>query len=171
MSRTIYLLRHGIAGPPPPGMGDGDRRLTPDGERKMHRIAIGLKRLGIAPDAVLSSPLRRAEETAALVAAILVPDVPVEIYPCLAPGHAAGDVLSGLHRYRGAQHLLLVGHQPDLGELASHLLTGSSGVVALDFKKGGAAAIAVASLPPRAAGVLLWFMAPKQLRAIGRGKR
>jgi phosphohistidine phosphatase len=171
MSRTIYLLRHGIAGPPPPGMGDGDRRLTPEGERKLHRIAMGLKRLGIVPDAVLSSPLLRAQETAALVVAVLAPEVSVEIYPRLAPGHAPADVLSGLQRYRGATHLMLVGHQPDLGQLASHLLTGSSADVALDFKKGGAAAIAVASLPPRAAGVLLWFMTPQQLRAIARGKR
>lgn len=171
MSRTIYLMRHGIAGPPPAGMGDPDRRLTPDGERKMHGIAIGLKRLGIVPDAVLSSPLRRAEETAALVAAVLAPDVAVEIHLRLAPGHAPADVISGLHRYRAAQHLLLVGHQPDLGQLASHLLTGSSGLLGLDFKKGGTAAIEVTSLPPRSAGALLWFLTPKQLRAVGRGKR
>ena len=167
MSWIIYLVRHGIAGPPPPGMSDGDRSLTPEGERRMRRVAAGLKRLGIVPDVVLSSPLRRAEETAAVVVGALAPRMAVEIYPRLAPGHAAAEVLSGLHHYRAARALMLVGHQPDLGQLASHLMTGSSSLAPLAFKKGGVAAIQVTSLPPRAAGSLAWFMTPKQLRAIG----
>ncbi len=165
---TIYLVRHGIAGPPPPGMSDGDRHLTPDGERRMRRVAAGLKRLGVTPGVVLSSPLRRAEETAAVLVGTLVPRLAVEIYPRLAPGHTAAEVLSGLHHHRGTHELMLVGHQPDLGQLASHLLTGSSSLAPLPLKKGGVAAIQVTSLPPRAVGALLWFLTPKQLRAIGR---
>jgi phosphohistidine phosphatase len=171
MSCTIYLVRHGIAGPPPAGMSDGDRRLTAEGERKMRRAALGLKRLAVAPDVVLSSPLTRAERTAALVIEALAPDLPLEIYAPLAPGHSAAEILHGLHPYRAARQLMLVGHQPGMGELASHLLTASSQVVPLEFKKGGVAAIGVGGLPPRAAGVLEWLMTPKQLRAIGRAKR
>ena len=168
MSCTIYLVRHAIAGVAPAGMSDADRCLTRDGERKMRRAAIGLKRLGVRPDVLLSSPLRRAEETAAVVASVLAPDLPVEIYPSLAPGHDAVDVLKGLHAYRAARALILVGHQPDLGQLASHLLTGSTTLAQLPFKKGGVAAVQVASLPPRGTGSLLWFMTPKQLRTIER---
>jgi phosphohistidine phosphatase SixA len=61
---------------------------------------------------------------------------------------------------------MLVGHQPGLGELASQLLTGATSVVPLPFKKGGVAAIEVAALPPRTPGTLLWFVTPKQLRAM-----
>jgi phosphohistidine phosphatase len=171
MSCRIYLLRHGIAGPTPAGMGDGDRRLTPEGERKMRRIALGLKRMGIVPDVVLSSPLRRAEETAAAVAAVLAPELAIEIYPLLAPGNAVTDMLAGLRQYRRARHLMLVGHQPDLSHLASHLLTGSATLVLLPFRKGSAAAIQVQALPPRTAGTLQWFLTPKQLRMIGRRAR
>jgi len=168
MSCVLLLVRHAIAGPAPAGMSDADRTLTRDGARKMRQVALGLKRLGVVPDAILSSPLRRAEETAAVLVSVLTPDLPVEIYPRLAPGHDAADVLKGLHPYRAARVLMLVGHEPDLGQLASHLLTGSSGLAPLPFKKGGVAAFQAASLPPRSAGTLLWFMTPKQLRAIGR---
>src|SRR5512139_899818 len=164
---VIYLVRHGIAAPPLAGLGNGDRRLSPDAKRKMRRVARGLKRLGVMPDAVLSSPLRRAEETAGAVAGVLDPKLVVQVYPPLAPGHEPAEVLKGLHRCRAARELVLVGHQPDLGLLASHLLTGSSGLVPLPFKKGAVAAIRVGSLPPRAAGTLMWFMTPKQLRALG----
>ena len=68
MSSVIYLMRHGIAADPAPGMSDADRALTPDGVRKTVRVAAGLAKLGVKPDVILSSPLRRAEETAHLVA-------------------------------------------------------------------------------------------------------
>jgi hypothetical protein len=54
-------------------------------------------------------------------------------------------------------------------ELASVLLVGTPGLVPLPFKKAGLAAISVASLPPRAAGTLEFFLTPGQLRRIGRG--
>ncbi|MFI5395890.1 MAG: phosphohistidine phosphatase SixA [Candidatus Binatia bacterium] len=171
MSCKIYLLRHGIAGPTPAGMSDGDRHLTPGGARKMHRMALGLRRLGIVPDVVLSSPLHRAEETAAAVVAVLAPESAVEIYPPLAPGNAVTDVLTGLRQYRRAHHLMLVGHQPDLGHLASHLLTGSASLLPFPFKKGSIAAIEVTGLPPRSAGILKWFATPRQMAAIGRRAR
>jgi phosphohistidine phosphatase len=170
MQCTLYLVRHGIAGPVTAGMSDRERALTSEGERKMRRVALGLKRLGVAPEVILSSPLRRAEETATILAAALAPARGVVRYPSLAPGQGTADVLAALHPYRAARSLMLVGHQPDLGELASHLLTGSSTLVPLVFKKGGAAAIAVGTLPPRTDGVLLWFLTPGQLRAIGRGR-
>ena len=167
MTAVIYLVRHGIAGPAPTGMGDGDRQLSPDGKQKMRRVARGLKRLGVVPDAVLSSPLRRAEETAGIVAGMLAPKLAVEIFPPLAPGHEPAEVVKGLRGHRAARELVLVGHQPDLGLLASQLLAGSSGVVPLPFKKGAVAASCVESLPPRAPGTLMWCMTPKQLRALG----
>jgi phosphohistidine phosphatase len=167
MNCVVYLVRHGIAAPASSGMSDNDRALTPDGKRKMRRIAVGLKRLGVAPDVVLSSPLRRAEETATILIHTLARQLRAENYQLLAPGHDAPEVVKGLRPYRAAGELVLVGHQPDLGRLASHLLTGSSSLAPLPFKKGAVAAIRVAAIPPRAAGVLMWFMTPKQLRAAG----
>jgi phosphohistidine phosphatase len=168
MSCTLYLMRHGIAADRGAGMDDAERALTEEGISKTKRVAHGLERLGAAPQVVLTSPLRRAEETAQLTAAVIAPSVTVEIYPPLSPSHDPREVIQGLRAYRGAAEILLVGHQPDLGELASYLVTGSARLAALPFKKAGVAAIAVAALPPRAAGSLQWFLTPMQLRAIGR---
>lgn len=169
MTCTIYLVRHAIAEDPSPAMDDDDRRLTPQGIRKMTRAAAGLRKIGIAPNHILSSPLARAEETAEILARVLAPDLAFETCPGLAPGHPPTIVVNSLGQYRGASELMLVGHQPGLGELASFLLTGSTGLVPLPFKKGAVAAITVGHLPPRQAGILAWFLTPKQLRTIASG--
>ncbi len=147
-------------------MNDADRALTAEGMRKTTRVAIGLQTLGVEPDLVLSSPLRRAEETARLVADVLTPNAGVELYPPLAGGFSAEDVVKGLRPHRQVRELLLVGHQPDLGDLASYLLTGSANLAPLPFKKAGVAAITLGSVPPRSTGLLEWFLTPGQLRAI-----
>ena len=170
MSILIYLMRHGIAAEPTAGMNDADRALTAEGVRKTTRAAIGLSELGAKPDLILSSPLRRAEETARLVADVLTPHAAVELYPALAVGFAATDVVKGLRSHRHAHELLLVGHQPDLGDLASYLLTGSANLVPLPFRKAGVAAITVGTVPPRSPGLLEWFLTPGQLRAIASGR-
>lgn len=170
MSYLLYLVRHAIA-EPRGQRADVDRRLTADGVRRMQRAALGLKRLGVAPELILSSPLRRAGETAEILVPILARDLPIEIYPPLAPGNPVSEVISGLRMYRRAHHLLLVGHQPALGELASQLLTSSPSLVPLPFRKGGAAAVEVSALPPRAAGTLKWFVTAKQLRLLARSKQ
>jgi phosphohistidine phosphatase len=167
MGCTLYLMRHGIAAEASPNANDAERALTEEGTRKTKAAALGLKRLGVTPQAFLTSPLRRAEETAQLVAAVLAPEASVQIYPPLAPGYDPRETLRGLRDYRQAQEILLVGHQPDLGELASFLLTGSAGLAPLPFRKTATAAIAVGSLPPRGSGSLTWFVTPLQLRAIG----
>jgi phosphohistidine phosphatase SixA len=134
--------------------------------RRLRQAGLGLKRLDVVPDLVLSSPLRRTEETATVLAKILAPDVSVEIYSPLAPGNPMDEILHGLRPYRGARQVVMVGHQPGLGELASQLLTGSPTLAMLPFRKGGVAAIEINAFPPREAGTLQWFVTPKQLRWI-----
>jgi len=163
VSHILYLVRHGIAEVANPS-GDADRRLTADGVRKLRQAGLGLKRLGVVPDLVLSSPLRRAEETARVLAKILAQDVSVDVYPSLAPGIPMDEILRGLRPHPDARHVILVGHQPGLGELASQLLTGSPTLAMLPFRKGGVAAIEISALPPREAATLQWFVTPKQLR-------
>src|SRR5262249_33587492 len=126
MRTILYLLRHGVAADAAPTMTDADRPLTAAGAKKMQQIARGLKRVGFRPDVVLTSPLRRAQEPAALLAAGLDPALTVEVYALLAPGHAPSEALDGLRAYRGKRRIVLVGHQPDMGELASFLNTSSA---------------------------------------------
>ncbi len=158
-------MRHGIAEDRAAGGDDADRQLTSEGRKRVVEIAHGLKELGVKPDIVLASPLPRAMETATLTAAVLDRDLDVETEAALSTGHDAQKVVAALERCSGAAEIMVVGHQPQLGDLASILLTGSPSIVPLPFKKGGVAAIGVDDLPPRYAGSLRWFMTPKQLRA------
>lgn len=165
MTVMLYLMRHGIAEDASRDGSDADRALTDEGIRKTTHVAEGLRALGLRPDSIISSPLRRAHETARIAAKVLAPDHEVELTPLLAGSTAAAAIASGLRLPRRATQVLLVGHQPGLGELASYLLTGSPHRVPLPFKKAGVAAIEVDGLPPQSASVLHWFAPPVLLRA------
>jgi phosphohistidine phosphatase len=167
----IYLMRHGIAAEPSRGVADADRALTAEGVRKTQRVAEGLRALDVRPDAILSSPLRRADETARIACQVLTPEASILLTPVLAGGVPPADIIRGLGAPRAARQVLLVGHQPDLGDLASFLITGSADLAPLPFKKAAVAAIEVGSLPPRSTGLLHWFLTPGQLRAIADGQK
>jgi phosphohistidine phosphatase len=160
MTCTLYLVRHAIAEVQSATGRDADRKLTREGIAKMRQVARGLQRMGV-------EPLARAEQTADVLCRVLAPGLSVRIHPPLAPGGSCKDLLQNLPHPSGAQHLLLVGHEPDLGRLAAHLLTGSPTGLQLPLKKGGIVAIEVSSLPPRTRGQLRWSLTPKQLRALG----
>lgn len=156
----LYIFRHGEAQERGRGA-DETRALTGPGKAEVRRVARGLKRLGVNPEIILTSPLVRAEETARIAADILKPEAGLRICEALAPGgiHAAlFKELSSLARSR----VMLVGHQPDLGELASVLVWGSPDA-GIPFKKAGVARIVTAHLPPAATGELRWLLTPKQL--------
>lgn len=167
MSVLLYLMRHGIAEDPSAAVPDAERALTPEGIRKTTQVAEGLRALEVRLDAVMSSPLRRAQETARIVGKVLAPDCEVQVTPVLASGAAAATIASELRLPRRATRVLLVGHQPDFGELASYLLTGSAHRAPLPFKKAAVAAIEVDALPPRSSGMLHWFAPPGLLRLVG----
>jgi phosphohistidine phosphatase len=163
----LYLMRHGIAADLGEGgvIKDADRPLTMEGRAKMKQAAAGLREHG----------LLRARQTAEAVAEVLDLQHRVKIIESLAPGRAfaAGEgghaeIFLELGAYQ-FDRALLVGHQPDLSELASYLLTGNRNLN-IEFKKGSLCSIEVASLPPRGPALLRWMMTPRQLRMIGRVK-
>lgn len=168
--QIVLLLRHGIAEGASPLRPDETRRLTAEGARVLGEVAAAMRALALPVEAILTSPLRRAYETAAIVAAAYRLENRIETTPALAPGAGVDAALGALAAHADATGVLLVGHQPDLGALASTLLVGTPGLVPLPFATAGLAGIAVASLPPRAAGVLEFFLTPEQLRRIGRAR-
>ncbi len=165
----LLLLRHAIAEERSDTGRDHDRRLTGEGKRKLREVVAGMRALALPVERVLSSPLRRAAETAEIVAAGYGLDGDVDVVPALAPGAGPDAVLAALADVGRPSGLVLVGHEPDLAALASTLLTGTPGLVHMGFRKAGLAGIVIATLPPRAAGTLDFFLTPGQLRRIGRG--
>jgi phosphohistidine phosphatase len=168
----LYLLRHGIAEERRPGRSDAQRRLTPRGRRRMQRIARTMGVAGVRVDAIYTSPLPRAAQTAAIVAAALDAPAPVE-RPALAPGGSVAALLReiALQRHRPGTAVLLVGHEPDLSRLASRLVSGAPGS-ALRLRKGGFCRLEVPDdrLRYGRCATLEWLVAPRLLLREGGSK-
>jgi phosphohistidine phosphatase len=87
----------------------------------------------------------------------------VKLLDALAPGHTPASVITQLARVAKRRRVALVGHEPDLGELAAHLIGAGR---ALAFKKGGICRIDVGSLTSKQAASLVWFLPPNVLRQV-----
>ena len=104
----LFLVRHAEAAPGEP---DDLRPLTPAGRDAARALALRLA--GEHPEAVVSSPLLRARETAAAIAE--ASGVAAETDERLAPGATADD-LRAAAAGRG-ETIVAVGHQPDCTEI------------------------------------------------------
>ncbi|HLW78152.1 MAG TPA: histidine phosphatase family protein, partial [Terriglobia bacterium] len=135
------------------------------GKKKMQEVAKGLKRLGVAVDWVVSSPLVRAVETAEIAAAALLEAGPVERSETLSPGGPPEALIAHLAKHPSRRRVLVVGHEPDLSELAARLI-GAGRHANLAFKKGGCCLIQFSEFPPRSAGELTWWLTPRVLRKL-----
>jgi phosphohistidine phosphatase len=124
----LYLFRHGIA---EDGFGkpDFERVLTPEGRLKLRRQVVGLKRMDLEVDTLLSSPYKRTQETAKILANGL--DLKMETLPDLGCGASLDDVVEYFESNGQPNSAMLVGHQPDLGEMV-RVLTGQD----VKVKKG-----------------------------------
>jgi phosphohistidine phosphatase len=166
---NLYLLRHGLArDPSPQGFAkDSDRPLTPEGERKLRKIAEGMAALELAVDLILSSPYRRARQTAEIVAEALKGRKRLRFSDTLAPGGSMQKLIGLVEKLEPpAENVLLVGHEPYLSELISFLVAGHSGF-AVVMKKGGLCKISAESLQPSRCAALKWLLTPKQLVLLG----
>jgi phosphohistidine phosphatase len=159
----LYVVRHGIADARgTPGIPDNARRLTPEGRKRMRQIGRGLRRLGIEPDRIVTSPLPRACETAEIVADALKMSDRLELSDALHDSRDAAAVRDWLLS-RTENRLMIVGHNPAISELVGLLLTGSTDPWLCELKKGG-----VAALSTRADGgyALDWIAPPRLLRLL-----
>lgn len=164
----IYLLRHAIAEPRDPfsAKPDSQRRLTPEGARKMRRIARGMKSLDLSFDAIVSSPFLRARETAEIVAAVFRLKKALQFSPALSAGAGLKKLIGQLKRLeRTSKRVLLVGHEPDFSELISLLVAGNSSF-SITLKKGGLARLTVETLRHGSCATLEWLLTPSQLASL-----
>ncbi|MEA5417854.1 phosphohistidine phosphatase SixA [Spirulina sp. CCNP1310] len=118
----IYLIRHGIAADRNAQTTDAERPLTEGGRKKTKRVAQRLAEMGLRFDAMLTSPLVRAQQTAVILQETGLA-AGFELFTPLAPG---GDIHLWVNWYQlqTYQAIALVGHQPDLGQWAEQLVWG-----------------------------------------------
>jgi len=167
----VVLVRHAIAAERDPAKwpGDGDRPLTEQGEDRMRRAARGLGRIVPEVDVVLSSPLARAWRTAEILHEEIGWPAP-EPCPHLEPDRSPGQAVRALVPYRDRARIVLVGHEPNLSEIASHLVTPAGGRgIDIEMKKGGAACLGVDGDPGPGTAWLRWLATPRMLRQLEDG--
>ena len=115
----LILWRHAEAEEPHPGLDDMNRQLTPTGRRQAKKMAQWLNARVPGNTRILSSPAVRARQTAAAL------DRTTSVIPSIPPG-TDPTVLSKVADWPDAAGtVILVGHQPELGELAATLLAGA----------------------------------------------
>ncbi len=163
----LYIMRHGLAVTHGPStmMDDAKRPLTPEGKEKMREIAAGLVRVGMAVDWIVSSPLVRAVETAEIVADAVSPKPAFDFCDALRPGGAPEALIAFLAKRPNHRRVLVVGHEPDLGELSARLI-GAGRAANMPFKKGGCCQITFSVFPPKAPGRLIWWLTPRVMRKL-----
>ena len=161
----LYLVRHGVAAERGKEWPDDSKRpLTPDGIARLRRSARGLNAIDVTFDQIVTSPLVRARQTAEVLAEELKGKPPIATADALAPAGSAASVMQELVRHVRNARVALVGHEPNLGELAAQFLGART---PLEFKKGGICRIDFDMLPPKGGGTLRWFLTPKMLRKLG----
>lgn len=163
----FYIMRHGIAVTRgSAGFSDDSKRpLTPEGKKKMREIAEGLIRLGLDLDWIVTSPLVRAVETAEIVAESLGSHLPLDFSDHLRPGGSPEALISFLAKHANRKRVLVVGHEPDLSEMAARLI-GAGRHANFSFKKGGGCLITFDEFPPKSPGELVWWLTPRVLRKL-----
>jgi len=160
----LYIVRHAIAVPHgTSGVAENDRPLTPDGIKKMKKAAAGLKQLGVTPRTILSSPLPRAWQTAEIVGKVLGSRTNLKQLQALSPSGKRPDVYKAIQSFKDEDELMLVGHQPSLGEIAGEIAWGSAESY-VELKKGGGCAIDLETLIPQPRGTMVWLLTPSILR-------
>ena len=158
-SMQIYLLRHGIAEEGTAGTPDAERALTPEGKKKLKEVLQLADRAGVKPSLILSSPYRRAAETADLAASVLgCPAKPVHL-EALEPMGIPEAVWDEIRTHKSEPVLLLASHEPLMGRLLAYLLAAPE--LQTDFKKGSLARVDVESFGARPRGILKWLVTAK----------
>jgi phosphohistidine phosphatase len=125
----LYLIRHGIAADRQAYANDQERPLTDKGRQKTGKVAKQLRQQGLHFDLILTSPLIRAKETAAILQDADLSSQ-VEEFTSLAPGGEINTWVSWLKEQQQNTSdnpcVALVGHQPDLGNWAETLVWGEA---------------------------------------------
>jgi len=161
----LLIVRHAIAcerdGERWPD--DAERPLSARGVLRARQAARGVRKLLRRPVSVLSSPLLRAQQTAAILNEFA--GWPrASLSPLLAPEASPAAVLALLARSRESC-VALVGHQPGIGRLLVSCLPGGRGSAAFEIRKMGVAVVGFDGSPRAGHGTLRWLVPPRLLRA------
>lgn len=159
---NLYLMRHANAGlnRENPTL-DAKRSLIKEGKAQCMLMAQVLSALDVQIDVIVSSPLKRALQTAQFVGTELGYDAKVEISPALGLDADYADFQEMLAHYADREGVLAVGHNPNLFQFLGRLITGNGGA-SIRLRKGSVARVDLSCHPPR----LHWLIDPRTARSL-----
>jgi len=169
-SVSLYFIRHGIAAERGTYANDAERPLTYEGRKKTRQVAKRLHELGLRFDLLITSPLVRAEQTAAIFQATAHDtakyDLPVQVSEFLAPDRNFTDWFDrfqqNLKQQSGDLAVGLIGHEPDLSAWAEILVWGEVRSV-LVLKKAGVIGLSLPEQDSPIGNSLLFLLIPPKL--------
>jgi phosphohistidine phosphatase len=158
---NLYVLRHASAGTrrPNPTI-DVKRPLDKEGKQQCLLVGTYLNGLKVQFDRIVSSPLKRSQQTACYVGTEVGYESEIVISNALSPGATLRDFQALIDSLDGNENVLLVGHNPNISTFLVSLF--STGKTSLRLRKGAIARVDYTRRP----GTLLWLVEPRILRAI-----
>jgi phosphohistidine phosphatase len=159
----LYFLRHASAGQRlSTAKNDEKRALDKDGIEQCGFIGRALAALGVQVEVILSSPLKRATQTAALVGNEMGHEGKLVLENALRPQAAFSDFQKMLEKYARQDSILVVGHNPNLREFLGRVICDSGCEAVIELKKGAVAKVEMR----RNTGSLSWCITPRILRTL-----
>jgi len=159
----VYFLRHASAGQHSLNpKKDEKRALDKDGIDQCGYVGRALAALEVQVDAIVSSPLKRATQTAALVGNELGYEGKLQIDPGLRPEATFSDFRKLLEKYARQEAIMVVGHNPNLSQFVGTVVSDSGCEASIDLKKCAVAKVDMR----RTSGTLQWCLTPKVVRAL-----
>lgn len=155
----IYLLRHGVAEDVHAGQSDSERALTPEGKKKLRNVLRSAHAADIAPSLILTSPYRRAVQSAEIAAEALNYKGELVRTKALEPGSQPRAIWEEIRTHKDEPEILLSGHEPLLSSVTSYLLGCPN--LQIDFKKGALACVEIDRFTAEPHGALRWMLTPK----------
>jgi phosphohistidine phosphatase len=170
----LYLLRHGEAGKGMAGAGgnSGDVLLTIVGREEIAIIARSVKDLNLKISAIVTSPLKRAVQTAKIIAKVLAMEKRISIWNELVPEGNRSKLYNILNQHTSESSVLMIGHEPYLSNMMYDMIIQKNRLNQLgriNLKKAGLAKIRVISLTPNISGELRWLLTPRILKLLAKG--
>jgi phosphohistidine phosphatase len=171
----LYLLRHGDAGKRmavAAGGNTGDVPLTIVGREEIAIIARSVKALNLRFSAIVTSPLKRAVQTAKMIAKVLAIENRISVWNDLVPEGSRSKLYNKLNQYTRDSSVLMIGHEPYLSNIMYDMIFQKNRVNQLgrmSLKKAGLAKIRVISLTPNISGELRWLLTPRILKLLEKG--
>jgi phosphohistidine phosphatase len=159
----LYFLRHASAGEHVPNpKKDEKRALDKEGIEQCGWVGRAMAALNVQVDAIVSSPLKRATQTASLVGNELGYEGKLQLDAALRPGAGLADFRKLLDKYSRLEALMVVGHNPNLSQFLGSMFSDSGCEASVELKKGAVAKVEMR----RTAGTLQWCLTPKAVRTL-----